>query len=301
MARFYGCGVIGKALRNAKSIPKLAFSRVLWTKDKIRPSLSMEAKAARVRVMVFRLLAAPHVFFFFVFLSFGLELLDQLRGFAKMPIGITRSISAQPSWCSSGPIRDLFPLPAPRVSRLCLAYTHRAALLLLPQAIYMLINFAEIQACFGSDATVGGIKFQFNTRIKTDVKLIQEARKNGADCKDITLGGSSKGQTFTLMLILADHLVLFIPRSLLTRYFLEMQKHMGEDVTVSALKWQFSVPIRADAKRLQEARAAGVDCQTIALSGPGGSFKGGKSQIRLRHFFHTERFRLGSRPNIDKA
>lgn len=59
-----------------------------------------------------------------------------------------------------------------------------------------------------------------------------------------------------------------------------MQKHMGGDVTVSALRWQFAAPIRADAKRLQEARAAGIDCQTIVLTGPGGSFKGGaKSQI----------------------
>jgi len=48
---------------------------------------------------------------------------------------------------------------------------------------------------------------------------------------------------------------------------------MGEDVTVSALRWQFSVPIQADAKRLQAARAAGIDCQTIVLTGPGGSFK----------------------------
>jgi hypothetical protein len=58
-----------------------------------------------------------------------------------------------------------------------------------------------------------------------------------------------------------------------------MQKHMGEDVTVSAIKWQFAVPIRADAKRLQETKAAGIDCQTIVLSGPGGSFtpKGRKS------------------------
>lgn len=62
----------------------------------------------------------------------------------------------------------------------------------------MLISFTEIQACFGSDATAGGIKFQFSTRIKPDVNLILEARKSGVDCKDITLGGKSKGQTFAL-------------------------------------------------------------------------------------------------------
>ncbi|KAG0646543.1 hypothetical protein D0Z07_7656 [Hyphodiscus hymeniophilus] len=53
----------------------------------------------------------------------------------------------------------------------------------------------------------------------------------------------------------------------------EIQKHMGEDITVPALRWQFTVSIRPDAKRLQEARAAGIDCQTIVLNGPGNAIR----------------------------
>lgn len=61
------------------------------------------------------------------------------------------------------------------------------------RVFHSLMSFTEIQACFGSDATVGGLKFQFATRIRTDVNLINEARENGVDCKDIQLGGYSKG------------------------------------------------------------------------------------------------------------
>lgn len=47
--------------------------------------------------------------------------------------------------------------------------------------------FAEIAAFFGSDATKASIKFQFATRIKEDAALLREARKDGVDCKDVTL------------------------------------------------------------------------------------------------------------------
>jgi hypothetical protein len=52
---------------------------------------------------------------------------------------------------------------------------------------YLLMVYLELQKCFGSDATVGGIKFQFATRVKADVELIKEARAKGIDCKDIKL------------------------------------------------------------------------------------------------------------------
>lgn len=68
--------------------------------------------------------------------------------------------------------------------------------------------------------------------------------------------------------------------------FPEIQKHMGEDVTVSALRWQFSIPIKADAQRLRDARAAGIDCQTVVLSGAGGSYKGGQSQTFPHSVFY---------------
>jgi hypothetical protein len=50
-----------------------------------------------------------------------------------------------------------------------------------------LMIFAEIAAFFGSDATAAGIKFQFATRIKEDVAVLKEARKDGVDCKNVTL------------------------------------------------------------------------------------------------------------------
>jgi hypothetical protein len=55
-------------------------------------------------------------------------------------------------------------------------------------------ELSELAACFGSDATPGGIKFQFMTKIKDDVKAIRAARASGVDCKDIALPSlSTKG------------------------------------------------------------------------------------------------------------
>lgn len=54
------------------------------------------------------------------------------------------------------------------------------------------MSVPEIQKCFGSDASAAGIRFQFMTRIKADVKLINGARANGVDCKDITLSGADR-------------------------------------------------------------------------------------------------------------
>lgn len=56
--------------------------------------------------------------------------------------------------------------------------------------------------CFGSDATVGGLKFQFSNRNKADVKTINDARKAGINGKDITLGGgmaNGNGQKAALL------------------------------------------------------------------------------------------------------
>lgn len=46
-------------------------------------------------------------------------------------------------------------------------------------------SLPEIQKCFGSDATIGGLKFQFATSIKKNVEQILSARAAGKDCKDI--------------------------------------------------------------------------------------------------------------------
>ncbi|KAI9647275.1 hypothetical protein NHQ30_003658 [Ciborinia camelliae] len=44
----------------------------------------------------------------------------------------------------------------------------------------------ETQQYFGSDATVGGLEFQFATSIKKNVEQIRNARAAVQDCKDIT-------------------------------------------------------------------------------------------------------------------
>ncbi|EMR83046.1 hypothetical protein BcDW1_8378 [Botrytis cinerea BcDW1] len=48
----------------------------------------------------------------------------------------------------------------------------------------------EVQKCFGSDASTGGIKFQFATSIKRNVDQIRSARAAGKDCKDITFNSN---------------------------------------------------------------------------------------------------------------
>jgi hypothetical protein len=68
----------------------------------------------------------------------------------------------------------------------------------------MIINVIiriEIRQFFGSDASTGGIKFQFSTRIKDDVSLLKQARKNGIDCKDVVLSAKAKGQKFAFFFL----------------------------------------------------------------------------------------------------
>ncbi|KAF7900417.1 uncharacterized protein EAF01_007719 [Botrytis porri] len=48
----------------------------------------------------------------------------------------------------------------------------------------------EVQQCFGSDASAGGIKFQFATTIKKNVDQIRSARAAGKDCKDIVFNSN---------------------------------------------------------------------------------------------------------------
>jgi hypothetical protein len=62
----------------------------------------------------------------------------------------------------------------------------------LAESISLLICLPEIQKSFGSDAVVGGIKFQFATRRKADVKLINDTKAAGIDCKDITIEDVAK-------------------------------------------------------------------------------------------------------------
>ncbi|QSZ33889.1 hypothetical protein DSL72_005463 [Monilinia vaccinii-corymbosi] len=54
----------------------------------------------------------------------------------------------------------------------------------------------EIQECFDSDATIGGLKFQFSTSIKKNVDQIRNARIAGKDCKDITFGSNATAEKY---------------------------------------------------------------------------------------------------------
>lgn len=77
--------------------------------------------------------------------------------------------------------------------------------------------YLELQKCFGSDASVGGIKFQFATRIKADFELIKNARAKGIDCKDIKLSWADqasiggKGTQLCFAFCSAFRFVLHIP------------------------------------------------------------------------------------------
>jgi hypothetical protein len=57
---------------------------------------------------------------------------------------------------------------------------------------------------------------------------------------------------------------------------------MGNHVTKAALQWQFNVNVKDDAQKLRDAKASGVDCATVVLTGLGGGFiKKGQSQSLL--------------------
>ena len=53
-------------------------------------------------------------------------------------------------------------------------------------------DLPEIAGCFGSDASTGGIRFQFDTRFRQDAKVINDARARGLDIQDITLPSLAK-------------------------------------------------------------------------------------------------------------
>jgi len=72
----------------------------------------------------------------------------------------------------------------------------------------------EVQKCFGSDTSVGGLKFQMSTAIRPIVTRIHQARAAGVDCKDLGIGGApadktpskeGKGQTSQRFVLFAQH------------------------------------------------------------------------------------------------
>lgn len=137
--------------------------------------------------------------------------------------------------------------------------------------------FLELQKCFGSDATVGGIKFQFATRIKADIELIKNARAKSIDCKDIKLswadqpsiGGKGSKDTqfcFAFCFVLPNLLLpLRKPEAIHIDDSIEISSIMGSDTTPNGIKFQFTDRIRPIAKRQFDMRAAGLDPKDVRL------------------------------------
>lgn len=91
--------------------------------------------------------------------------------------------------------------------------------------------FPEIQQCFGSDATAGGIQFQFSTRIRADVRLVKDARAKGIDCKDIKLSWANesskggKGRKFCFKILLNASLLCITQIQILMSLHRDFKHH----------------------------------------------------------------------------
>ncbi|KAG4439123.1 hypothetical protein IFR05_005410 [Cadophora sp. M221] len=114
----------------------------------------------------------------------------------------------------------------------------------------------DIAEWFGSDATAGGIRFQFSARIKKDIDALREGRGNGVDCKDIALPSLA-----------------------------EMAAIMGSDVTPNGLKFQFTDRIKPMGKKQQEMRSAGLDPKGIDLDSLYSAKSGGKTGRNISKYF----------------
>ncbi|CZT02253.1 uncharacterized protein RCO7_11042 [Rhynchosporium graminicola] len=120
---------------------------------------------------------------------------------------------------------------------------------------------------FGSDATAGGIRFQYFDRIKKDIDALRKGRADGVDCKEITLqslgGPAVKGPssvlhfTPTAQFFYTTWQFLIIP--------LEIAAVMGSDVTPNGIRFQFTDRIKPTAKIQQDIRSAGLDPKDIDL------------------------------------
>ncbi|KAF4613410.1 hypothetical protein G7Y89_g15477 [Cudoniella acicularis] len=131
----------------------------------------------------------------------------------------------------------------------------------------------EMAACFGSDATVAGIKFQFATNFKQNAKRIQAAHAAGKDCKDLGIGESGtvvgkaakgdKGQSFVFLFAL-QALFLYLSGPLI-EHATEVACIMGSDVTKKAVECQISQSIKFIGKRQLEMLASSQDPKDIDL------------------------------------
>lgn len=93
MARFYGCGVNAKALRNfmfREVNPEVGLVKSVLDKGQDPPELIYGSKDSKGQSHI-----ESHVFL----LLYGFT--SCFMGSVKTPIEISRSTSAQPSWCES--------------------------------------------------------------------------------------------------------------------------------------------------------------------------------------------------------
>lgn len=65
---------------------------------------------------------------------------------------------------------------------------------------------------------------------------------------------------------------------------------MGSDTTVSALKWQFAVPIKANVKLLKDARASGKDCKGVKFADASSKGQRGGSIFCIFNFLYARIF-----------
>jgi hypothetical protein len=111
------------------------------------------------------------------------------------------------------------------------------------------MNFKQVVAYFGSDATEAGIRSQFALRLKNYANLLKHARAAGLDCKDV------KSKVMLTIDQFASSVILHSTASLPSRSHQnadlkkEIATIMGSDVTPNGLRFQFTDRFRPVAKR----------------------------------------------------
>ncbi|KAG9236712.1 hypothetical protein BJ875DRAFT_503184 [Amylocarpus encephaloides] len=104
---------------------------------------------------------------------------------------------------------------------------------LVPKAKSKAPKPSELATKFGGDCTRSALENRFR-RIKRDAKAMNEALDKGINPITLPIG--------------ADGV---------------MAECMGSDTTASALRWQFSVTLKSNAAKINNARAAGKDCKDL--------------------------------------
>lgn len=128
------------------------------------------------------------------------------------------------------------------------------------------MNFKQVVAYFGSDATEAGIRFQFASRLKNYANLLKRARAAGLDCKDVKFEGNAYGRSVCIISHSSQHCFLSITQPSKCWFQKEIARIMGSDVTPNGLRFQFTDRFRPVAKRQLEILEAGGDPKDVDLN-----------------------------------